>query len=334
MAYRFDGAHCAAVVLAFLSAVGSAYLHAASAPWAPTRPVEIVVSSGPGSGLDITARFLEKIIRERRLIQTPWVVMNKPGAGSAIAYSYLSRFEGDGAYLGLMSNSLLMSHIEGKSQNSHTDFTSIAVLFSEYIALMVRADSPIANARDFMDRLRKDPTSLTIGVAAALGGPNHTAFASALRTAGVSPMKVRTVVFKGSGESITALLGGHVDAVPATVASAQPQFKNGAVRVIAISAPRRLSGLFATVPTWKESGYDSVFSNWRGINAPKGLTAAQIAYWDQVFGAVTSTEEWKRDVEENHRDNIYLDSRATKAYLDTQYTELKAVLGDLGLAAR
>lgn len=324
----------ARMLLALVPALGSTPSPAATTAWMPSKPVEIVVGSGAGGGLDITARFLEKVIRERKLIPTPYVVMNKPGAGGALAWSYLSKFGGDGTQLGLMSNSLLTSHITGRSQYNYTDFTSISVLFSEYIALMVRADSPIATAQDFMDRLRKDPTSIKVGVATAVGGPNHIALASALRAAGISPTKVRTAIFKSSSESITALLGGHVDAVPATVASAQPHLTSGAVRVIAVSAPNRLTGAFAAVPTWKESGYDSVFSNWRGINAPKGLTPAQIAYWDQVFGAVTSTDEWKRDLEENHRDNIYLDSRATKAYMDAQYADLKAVLGELGLATR
>jgi len=302
--------------------------------WAPTKPVEIVVGSGAGGGLDITARFLQSIVLTRKLMPVQLLVMNKPGAGSALAWSYLAKFEGDGSYLGLMSNSLLTAHISGKGQHAYTDFTPIAVLFSEYIALMVRADSPIANAKEFMERLRKDPTSLSVGVATAFGGPNHLGFASAMRASGVSPIKVRTAIFKSSGDSITALLGGHVDAVPATVASAQPHLKSGAVRVLAVSAPGRLAGAFAAVPTWKESGYDSVVSNWRGINAPKGITPQQIAYWDRVFAGVTGTEEWKRDVEQNHRDNVYLDSKATRPYLDAQYAEMKVLLGDLGLAVR
>jgi putative tricarboxylic transport membrane protein len=65
---------------------------------------------------------------------------------------------------------------------------------------------------------------------------------------------------------------------------------------------------------------------------PKGLSAAQVAYWEKVFARLVATDEWKRDMEKNYWSDFYLDSRATEAFLEKEYGTLKSILGDLGLA--
>jgi putative tricarboxylic transport membrane protein len=101
---------------------------------------------------------------------------------------------------------------------------------------------------------------------------------------------------------------------------------------IAVSGPKRLSGAFASVPTWKEQGVDSVYANWRGVVGPKGLNAAQIAYWDGVFAKLAQMPEWREELTRLLQDPVYLNSRETKTYFDSQHQELRAVLVDLGLA--
>ena len=107
---------------------------------------------------------------------------------------------------------------------------------------------------------------------------------------------------------------------------------SGKLRTIGISAPGRLTGLFAGVPTWKEQGVNSVFSNWRGVIGPRGLNAEQIAYWDSVFARLTALDEWKRSLEKNLWLNEYMNSGRTRQYFDAQYQEIKSVLTELGLA--
>jgi len=101
---------------------------------------------------------------------------------------------------------------------------------------------------------------------------------------------------------------------------------------IAVSGPKRLAGAFANVPTWKEQGVDSVYANWRGVVGPKGITAAQVAYWDGIFARLAQMPEWREELVRLLQDPVYLNSRETKAYLDSQHQELRAVLVDLGLA--
>jgi putative tricarboxylic transport membrane protein len=144
--------------------------------------------------------------------------------------------------------------------------------------------------------------------------------------------KLKVVVFGSGGESMTALLGGHVALVVTPSANAIPHLKSGKMRVLAIASPARLEGALAVVPTWKEQGEDIIVANWRPVIGPKGLTAQQVAYWEEVFARVTRSEEWKTEVARSGSVSHYMNGRELSAYFDQQYAQFRAVLGDLGLA--
>ena len=116
-----------------------------------------------------------------------------------------------------------------------------------------------------------------------------------------------------------------------SVSLALPHVRSGALRIISLSSPRRVSAL-ATVPTMKEAGIDAVVDNFRLMIAPAGITAAQAAHWDDVMAKVVQTEEWRKDLEHNLWENTYLGSRDTRKYLDEQYRELRGALAEIGLA--
>ena len=107
------------------------------------------------------------------------------------------------------------------------------------------------------------------------------------------------MAFKGSAEAITQLLGGHIDMVTTAAGNVAAHLAEGRLRVIGVSSAQRFPGAFAQVPTWKEQGADIVYGGWRAIMAPKGLTPAQIAYWEGVLKKVTDTPAWKADLEKN-----------------------------------
>ena len=91
-----------------------------------------------------------------------------------------------------------------------------------------------------------------------------------------------SITFGSGGESMTALLGGHVDAISSPVSSVMGQLRAGKIRIVAVSAPRRLPGELAEVPTWSELGVRSSIDVWRALAGPKGMSAAQIAFWEGV----------------------------------------------------
>lgn len=302
------------------------------AAWKPDKAVELIVPSGPGGGTDKTARVIQKIWQDKRLLEVPVTVVNKSGGAGAVALTYLKNHVADPHFLQIVSAVLLTNHINGASSFNYTDFTPIARLMSEYIAFAVKADSPIITIKDLMARLQKDPASVSIAVGTSLGGANHVAAAILARAAGGDPKKLKTVVFKSSAESAVAGLGGHVDVVISSASLLLPHVASGALRMIAVSAPKRMSGGLATVPTLKEQGIDAVVDNFRLVIAVSGLSAAHLAYWDNAMGQLAQAEDWKRDLATNAWENTYLNSRDTTKYLDAQYAELRRELTAVGLA--
>ena len=315
--------------LALMCAAHAAPL--AAQGWKPDRPVEIVVNTAPGSGPDKTARLMQKIFQDMKQPELSAIPVNKPGGGGAIAYSYLNQHPGDAHYLAVASKTLLTTHALGRSQFTYTDITPIAHLIGEYIGIAVRADSPIRTGRDLIERIKQNPNAHSLGIGSTFGNTNHQAVAAALKASGIDVRKLRSVIFNSGGQAITAMLGGHVDVVPVSIGSYVPHVKTGAVRVIAVSSPRRLPGLFADVPTWRDQGVDVVVSNWRTIVGPKNLSAAQIAYWEGVIQRMMATNDWKKDVESTSAVSEFMGSAELRKYMETDYAQIRSFLQDLEL---
>jgi putative tricarboxylic transport membrane protein len=306
-------------------------LYAPAQGWKPERAVEIVLGSAPGSGPDITARAMQRIFHAHRYLDVPLTVQNKVGGNGAVARNYMKQFEGNGHYLILGDRGMLALH--AMDRITFTDRTPLSILFGEYIGIAVKADSPILSGRDLIDRLKKDPAAHTIGLGAGgLGDSNHQGLASALKSAGADIRKMRNVTFNSGAQAITALLGGHVDAVPASLGLWGPHIKTGSVRVIAVSSPERLPDVFAVVPTWREQGVDTVVFNWRSVSATKGITAPQVAYWENIFQRLTETPEWKADMVLRGGVTQFTGAAAMKKRMNDEYPEVKALLIDLELA--
>jgi putative tricarboxylic transport membrane protein len=300
--------------------------------WKPDRPVEMVVGAGAGGGNDNTARTIQKLLHDNQFVPVPVNVVNKPGAGGAIAITYMQQNAGKFNIIGVSSNTLLTNHITKKNAPNPRDVTPLAILINEYISFNVKADSPIKDGKELVAKLKADPASVVLGISSALGNINHIAFAAVAREAGIDPRKVKTVVFNSSSASITALLGGHIDLVVGPVSIAGKRVEAGQIRALGVTAPTRRGGAMAAVPTWKELGLDAVVDNWRGIVGPKDMPREQVAYWDQVFRRMFELEDWKKDLEKNYWDNAALVSGASAKYLDATYKELRRTLTELDLA--
>lgn len=299
--------------------------------WKPERAVEIVVTCQPGCGPDIAARTLQKIWQDHRLLEVPAVVVNKPGGGGAVAYGYLHKKAGDGHSMVLSGSNVVSNPILGRGVG-YQDLTPLAMIAGEYVGVAVRADAALRSGRDVIDMLKKDPGSLAFGIANSLGNANHQVIALAIKAGGIHPKRVKNVVFQSGANSITALLGGHVNVVPASIGLWISPLKTGQVRLLAVSAAQRLPGDFAQVPTWREQGIDVVLSVWRMITAPPGLTAPQTAFWQEALKKTTATAEWKRQLEINHQSDEFLAGGELGPVLDKLHAQLKALLTDLELA--
>ena len=315
--------------LAALACALAAPAHAQ--PWRPEKPVEIIAASGPGGNTDKLARTIQKILQDEKLVTTPLNVVNKTGGNQTIARVYLNQHPGDGHYLELSNPTLMANNVMGLTQQRYTDFTPIALLLDEYSVFSVRADSPFKTGAELMQRLARDPESLSIGLTTR-GGANHVALALAIKAAGADQKRVKIVSFKSNSESMTALLGGHIDLVASSASPALPHLQQGRTRIIAISAPRRMGGVLAEVPTWSEQKIAAVNSNWRAFIGPKGLGAAQTAYWEDVVGRLAKSEAWRKQLEVNFWEGRVVTGRPLAAFLADEQKEHQEILTELGLA--
>lgn len=303
----------------------------AQTAWKPERNVEIISGTAAGGAVDRANRAVQRIWQEKKIVEVSTTVMNKPGGGNTIAWNYINQHSGDGHYVSIAPYTLLTNKLVGTSPLTWSDFTPISLLFNEYMTVSVRADSPIKTGADLVERLKKDPSSLSIAVASTLGNHIHIGIAKAMKAAGVDIRKMKVVAFKSSGESVTNLLGGHIDVVSSTTPNVIAHLQAGKIRVIAISSAQRAPGALAAVPTWKEQGIDGTFSASQGAIGPKGLSAAQLAFWEGAFQKLSHSEEWKNELAASYWDANYLPAKETAKYYETQAAELRTILTDIGL---
>ena len=302
--------------------------------WKPDQAIEIIVNCAPGCGPDRMARLMQGVFQTHKLVDPAMAVQNRTGGGGAVAQTYLNQFAGNGHYLFHTGKSVLTTHAMGRSVAPYTELTPIANLFGEYIGVAVKADSPIKSGRDLIERLKKDPSSVSFGIATSIGNTNHQGVAGALKSVGVDIRKSRNVVFQSGALAITAMLGGHIDAVPVSVGSWVPHMKTGAVRVIAVSSAQRLPGFFSGIHTWREQGANAVVSNWRGVFGPKGMTPAQVVYWENNFQRLVDTAEWKSEMINLNGLAEFMSAARMKKYMEEDYAEIKAFLTELELVKK
>ncbi len=315
----------AAVVCALCAA-------AACAQWQPTKNVELIAPAAAGSAMDTIARLLQRVVQDRQLSKANISIINKTGGGNAVGFAYLSSHAGDPHYLIATPFTVITNKITGTNALNYQDFTPIAMLANEQIGFVVNANSPIRNGRDLLARLKADPGSVSMALAAALGNANHVAISLVGRAVGADPKRFRIAVFNSSGESITAVLGGHVDLAITTAGLLAAQAPSGKLRVIAVAARERLGGALAQAPTWREQGIDVVFGSWRALMGARGITAEQVAYWEALAGRVSAQDEWAQELAQNGLAPFFMGSEDTRKYLQAQDAQLRAVLQDLGMA--
>jgi putative tricarboxylic transport membrane protein len=302
-----------------------------AASWTPTRPVEIVIPTATGGGVDRTARTLQRILQEQAILKVPVTAVNRPGGGGAVSLTYLNRHAGDAHVISVNTPNIIANDLNGRSTVRYTEVTPLATLFSEPTVIAVRADSPLRTGRDFAERLRKDPGSLSVSTPTTLGSINHMSFALVAKAAGADVKKLKPVILGSGGEGATAVLGGHVDAHAGTPSSVLRFVEAGKLRVIGVLAPKRLSGFYGSTPTWTEQGYPAVMDTWRGIIGPQKMTAEQIAFWEDVLEKAVQTETWKQELARNTWESNFLKSAETRKLFDNDYAEYRTILTDLGL---
>ena len=302
----------------------------AQTAWQPDKAVELVVGSAPGGGNDRTARVLQKTWHENKWLQNVTVI-NKVGGSGALSYTYTNQHPNDAHYLVIVRPGFLSNYILGRSPIGPNDMTPLATISGERSVLVVRTASPLKSVADVVGRLKADPQSLSVSVGSARGSMPHIMIAMLATLNGIDARRLKVVTFSGGSESATQLLGGHIDMMAVAIDNAVPHYKNGNMRILGVATPQRVPAL-PDVPTIREQGFDVVLGGFTIVMGPRGLTPAQIAYWESMIERAINHADWKRQLAVDFQDPDFRKSAATRDYLKQQHDFLRAVLADIGMS--
>ena len=279
------------ILLVALVALASAQPAAAQEPY-PSRPISLVVPFPPGGVADLTARPVASAM-ERGLKQ-PVGVVNKTGAAGAVGMQFVATSKPDGYTLLLALSSISIipeaDKLFGRPAAFTVDqFAPVALISADPTILVVRAESPWRTAKEFVEDAKKRPGQISFS-SSGIYGTLHMAMELLSNAAGI---KLRHVPYGGAGPALTALLGGHVDALASGPAVVLPQIKAGKLRALAGWGDKRVAAL-PEVPTFRELGYpEAEFYIWAGLFAPRGTPEPVLAKLREAARVAVADPEFK-----------------------------------------
>jgi putative tricarboxylic transport membrane protein len=299
--------------------------------WRPLSEVEIIVGTPPGGGQDRPARALMRVLESEGLIDVPMRLVNIPGKGGGNAWDTLRRRERDPHALSVSAAPLITNRLTGASDFDHAALTPIATLYTEYLAFVARPDSGLGTATDLLGRLAAGAGELTIAIATAIGTTNHVALGQIVRHLGGEPKALKLRVFESALQAVADVVERRSDAGAVSAVSAVKALETGALRALSVSAPARMGGVFADVPTWSEQSVPCVIGQWRGLIGAAGIPEESIAYWERAIAAAVATPAWATGLDENYWTGAYKNAAETRAFLDSERAFLGRMLRELGL---
>ena len=299
--------------------------------WKPEDELDIIAGTPPGGGLDRSARALAAAITANKLVPVPIKVVNVGGDGGRKAWVHMAERAGNPHVVGISSPNMAADYLMGVTKTDPEHFPPIAILYSEYIAFVVRTESSLRSGNDLVRRLADSPRSIKIALSTSLGNSNHVAVAKVIRHAEVDIKVPNIRVFDTALDAVADVAAGHADVGAITAASPIPELAAGRLRAIGISSKARVGGPYAATPTWHEQGVDCVIGSWRGVSGAPGINHEQIAFWQSVLAATIKTEEWKSDLVRHFWTEMYLEGEKLHAYLKHERAEMRGVLDGLGL---
>jgi tripartite-type tricarboxylate transporter receptor subunit TctC len=238
----------------------------------PSRTIEIVVAYGPGGSTDLVARALAQKFQDR--LGQSMVVLNKPGGSGTIGASVAARAAPDGytLYVGYTSETVVVPQLSKGVKYSIDDFESIAVTGLVPLVLIASKNIRAANLHELIEELRAAPGKFTYG--GGIASPPHVMGAWFNR---LNNLTVTHVPYRGGGQAVADVIGGHIDMFYAGLAAAKGAIDSGAVKAFAVTGDARSPAL-PNVPTFKEAGVkDFDLASWNVLLAPKGTPADVLA---------------------------------------------------------
>jgi putative tricarboxylic transport membrane protein len=307
------------IVLVFALSTLATSLHAQPA-------IKIMIPANPGGGWDQTGRNLAAAMQSAKLVSSVQFD-NKGGAGGTIGLAqFINSHKGDPNAM-LIGGMVMVGaiHLEGSPVNLSM-VTPLARLTGEYEIIVVPANSPHKSMADLVKAFKANPGGVSWGGGSA-GGTDHILAGLIAKATGVDPAKVNYVAFKGGGEAVAAIIGGHVTAGVSGIGEFAEHIKGGRMRALAVSSPSRVE----TFPTLKEQGIDVELSNWRGVFGAPGINQAQTEALIKIVRGATESAAWKATLEKLGWSPIFLSGDAYKKFIDADTKRIAGIIDSLGI---
>jgi putative tricarboxylic transport membrane protein len=292
----------------------------------PAPSLKMMIPANPGGGWDQTGRALAAAMQSARVAQSIQFD-NKGGAAGTIGLAqFVNASKGDPNALMIGGMVMVGGILLNKSPVDLSMVTPIARLTSEYVVVTVPASSPHKSMADLVRAFKADPGKVSWGGGSA-GGTDHILIGLIAKASGADPGRINYVPFKGGGEAIAAIVGGHVAAGVSGLGEFAEQIKAGRMRALAVSSPQPIDG----IPTLREQGIDVVLGNWRGVFGAPGITPAQRDGLVAAVKTATESPTWKESLAKFGWEPWYLGGDDYKRFLDEDIRRVGAIIESLGL---
>ncbi len=259
----------------------------------PAKPITLIVPWPAGGATDLTARILAP--KMSTILGVPIQVVNKPGGSGIIGTLEAVKSPPDGYTLLMDCNGTSSIQFAWSANLPYKpeERTYIARAIFTLESLLVPASAPWKTVEDLTNAIKTNPSSVTFGNIGGTGVPDAALaqFRAVLMAKGLDLSKTRMITYKGSGETIVAVAGGHISACMSGIAGTLALIGAGKIRVLAVTSPTRYK-IWPDVPTMIELGFPSVnMVFWSGLGGPPGLPPNMIKILDDaVKGAVSDPE--------------------------------------------
>ena len=295
----------------------------------PDGPMTIIAPANPGGGWDQTARQIQQVWTETGILGVPVEVVNRGGAGGAIGLAELITTHRDDPRTLMVFGQVMLGALRtNDSPVSVGETVPIARLLNEYQMVTVPADSDYRTLGELMDDFRRDPAAVAWAGGSA-GGIDHILAGLLAQAAGADPRLVNYIAYAGGGEAAAAVMGGHVTAGISGFGEWKAYVESGRMRPLAVSAPERIEG--DATPTLRESGFDVVLSNWRGLTAPPGTGAAARDWLVRAAEQMRMSAQWQEILRANDWEDSFLPGAAFEDFLREETATVDATLRAIGL---
>ena len=310
----------------FLSFIGALALSGLAAAVHAQPSLKMMIPANPGGGWDQTGRNLATAMQSAKLVSSVQFD-NKGGAGGTIGLAqFINSSKGDPNAI-MIGGMVMVGAIY--LENSPVNLTMVmplARLTGEYEIIVVPASSPHKSMADLVKAFKANPGGVSWGGGSA-GGTDHILVGLIARATGVDPAKINYVPFKGGGEAIAAIVGGHVTAGVSGIGEFAEQIKGGRMRALAVSSPSKVEGF----PSLKEQSIDIDLANWRGVFGAPGINTQQRDALIKLIRGATESAAWKSTLEKLGWSPIFLSGDAYKKFVDEDTKRIAGIIDSLGI---